>query len=83
MYPVNPNMLIQMIRGGTNPQQLLMQILEGQAGSNPMMANLLSLAKKGDSQGIEQIARNIFAQKGLDYDSEFNALMQLLGKGGK
>ena len=83
MYPVNPNMLIQMIRNGTNPQQLLIQILEGQAGSNPMSANLLSLAKKGDAQGIEQIARNIFAQKGLDYDTEFNALIQLLGKGGK
>lgn len=83
MYPVNPNMLIQMIRNGTNPQQLLMQILEGQASSNPMSANLLSLAKKGDAQGIEQIARNIFAQKGLDYDTEFNALIQLLGKGGK
>jgi hypothetical protein len=48
-----------------------------------MSANLLSLAKKGDAQGLEQIARNIFAQKGLDYDTEFNALIQLLGKDGK
>lgn len=83
MYPVNPNMLIQMIKNGQNPQQLLMSILEGQAGSNPMSANLLSLAKKGDKDSLEQIARNIFAQRGLDYDTEFNALMQLLGKSAK
>ena len=48
-----------------------------------MSANLLTLAKKGDKDGLEQIARNIFAQKGLDYDAEFNALMQLLGKSDK
>lgn len=28
-YPVNPIMLIQMIKSGQNPQQLLMSILEG------------------------------------------------------
>ena len=63
MYPVNPQVLIQLIKSGRNPEQLLMQILEGQAGSNPMSANLLNLARKGDTQQIEQIARNIFAQR--------------------
>jgi hypothetical protein len=28
-YPVNPLMLIQMMKTGQNPQQLLMSILEG------------------------------------------------------
>lgn len=80
MYPVNPQVLIQLIKSGRNPEQLLMQILEGQAGSNPMSANLLDLARKGDSQAIEQIARNIFAQRGLDFDKEFIALKNLLGR---
>ena len=80
MYPVDPMRLIQMIKSGSNPQQLLMSVLEGQAGSNPMSATLLELAKKGDSQAIEQIARNIFAQRGLDFDKEFNALKNLLGR---
>ena len=31
MYPVNPNVLIQMIRQGKNPQQLLLSILQGEA----------------------------------------------------
>ena len=80
MYPVNPQVLIQMIKSGRNPEQLLMQILEGQAGSNPMSANLLNLARKGDTQQIEQIARNIFAQRGLDFDKEFIALKNILGR---
>jgi len=67
-----------MIKSGRNPQQLLISVLEGQAGSNPMSANLLALAKQGDSSAIEQIARNIFAQRGLDFDKEFNALKELL-----
>ena len=82
MYPVNPNYLIQLIKQGQNPQQLLMSILEGQAGSNPMSANLLALAKQGNTKEIEKIARNIFSQRGLDYDTEFNALLNLL-RGGR
>ena len=79
MYQVDPMKLIQMIKQGQNPQQLILSILEGQAASNPMSANLLSLAKNKDTNAIEQIARNIFAQRGLDFDTEFNALKQLLG----
>jgi hypothetical protein len=80
MYPVDPMQLIQMIKQGQNPEQLLLSILEGQAGSNPMSANLLSLAKNKDAKGLEQIARNIFAQRGLDFDTEFNALKQMLNQ---
>lgn len=79
MYQVNPMQLIQMIHEGKNPQQLMMSILEGQFSSTPLGANLLSLAKKNDTKGIEQIARNIFQSRGLDYDKEFNALKQTLG----
>lgn len=79
MYQVDPMKLIQMIKQGQNPQQLILSVLEGQAASNPMSANLLSLAKNKDTNAIEQIARNIFAQRGLDFDAEFNALKQLLG----
>jgi len=44
-YQVNPLMLIQMIKSGQNPQQLLMSILEGQANDNPVSSNLLDLVK--------------------------------------
>lgn len=79
MYQVNPAQLIQMIKQGKNPQQLLLSILEGQAKSNPMSANLLELAKKGDSASIEQIARNLCSAKGIDFDKEFSSFKQNLG----
>ena len=79
MYQVNPNQLIQMIKNGKNPQQLLMSILEGQAGNNPMGANLLNLAKGNKTAEIEKIARNIARQKGIDFDKEFEAFKNMLG----
>ena len=79
MYDVNPMQLIQMIRQGRNPQQLLMSILEGSASSNPMSANLLALAKNNDGRAIEQFARNFFQSQGLDFDKEFNAFRKQMG----
>ena len=71
--------LLSMIKQGQNPQQLTMYILEQRMGSTPMGANLLSLAKQNRKSDIEQIARNIFQSKGLDYDKEFNAFKQKYG----
>ena len=79
MYDVNPIQLIQMIRQGRNPQQLLMSILEGEAKNNPMSANLLALAQRNDGRAIEQFARNFFESLGLDFDKEFNAFKQQMG----
>ena len=79
MYPVNPLMLIQMMKSGQNPQQLLMSILEGQAGTNPISANLLDMVKENRKGDIEQFARNYFASNGLDFDREFNAFKKTYG----
>ena len=79
MYPVNPLMLIQMMKSGQNPQQLLMSILEGQAGTNPISANLLDMVKENRKGDIEQFARNYFASNGMDFDKEFNAFKQTYG----
>lgn len=80
MYNVNPMALIQMIKGGQNPQQLLMSILEqGPAAQNPMFSNILSLAKNGKGNEIETIARNMAKEKGMDFDKEFNAFKQMFG----
>jgi hypothetical protein len=56
-----------------------MSILEGDAGNNPMSANLLALAKNNDKRGIEQFARNFFQSQGMDFDKEFMAFRQSLG----
>ena len=45
MYPVDPKMLIQMIKQGQNPQQLMIAILQGQAYHTVTIA---METKKGD-----------------------------------
>lgn len=79
MYNVNPLELIQMIKNGKNPEQLMIKVLEDNAASTPIGENLLILAKEGRTQEIEQVARNIFASKGLDFDKEFKAFKNQFG----
>jgi hypothetical protein len=40
--------------------------------NNPILNNVMSMAKNGDMQGVENFARNICKQRGLDFDKEFN-----------
>lgn len=77
-----PNSLmqfIQMMRSGGNPQQMIIQMLQQSAGNSPIGQNLITMAKNNDGKGIEQIARNLCAQRGLDFDKEFAAFRQQLG----
>ena len=77
---VNPIQLIQMIQQGANPEQLMLFMLEQQALSgNPLLSNLVSLAKEGKGKDIEQIARNIVNEKGLDFDIEFSKFKKQFG----
>ena len=72
MYNVNPMDLIMQIRQGKNPQQLMLSILESGASANPVMANLLTMAKDGRTADIEAFARNVAKEKGIDFDKEFS-----------
>ena len=65
--------LLQAIRNGANPQQLVMSVLEGQMASTPMGKNLLQLVKENKTSEIEKIARNICEQNGIDFDKEFSS----------
>ena len=71
--------LLQAIRNGANPQQLVMGVLEGQMASTPMGKNLLQLVKENRTSEIERIVRNICAEKGIDFDKEFASFKQSLG----
>ena len=70
---------MQMVRSGGNPQQMMMNMLQQQANSSPIGQNLLKMAQNNDGKGIEQVARNLCAQRGLDFDTEFAAFKRQLG----
>ena len=68
---ISPFQLIQMIKSGQNPQQLVMSILQQQSQKNPILNNAMNLAQGGNAQGLKMLARNLAAQRGLDFDTEF------------
>lgn len=76
---LNPMKVIQQIKKGQNPQQIMIQYMENKLGDTPMGANLLELAKNNRTADIETIARNLLKQRGLDFDTEFTAFKQMLG----
>lgn len=71
---------MQMLQGMRNPQQLLQQIVgNNSVMSNPMARNAMQMAQKGDSKGIEQMARNLCKEKGIDPDDVFNQIKSRFG----
>lgn len=71
--------IIQLMRAGKNPEQFFMNMIQNSLGGTPMGQNLLNLAQNHDSISMEKIARNLCAQKGLDFEKEFTAFKQNLG----
>lgn len=70
---INPMQLLQALN--TNPQQFVKQTL----GNNPMANNLMNLISNKDAKGLEQMARNMAKEKGVDADKLFNTYKQKLG----
>ena len=47
-------------------------IVKSMAGNNPIFNNLIDMADKGDNQGVENFARNLLKERGLDLDKELS-----------
>ena len=75
----NPMQIIMAIKNGQNPQQIVMNILQERMSQTPMGQNLIALAQNNQTAQIEQIARNICNQRGIDFDKEFNSFKDSLG----
>ena len=64
---------IQLMKAMRNPQEFMNQIMGNQQMmNNPMIQNTVKMAQKGDMKGIEQMARNLCKEKGLNADEIFN-----------
>ncbi len=68
----------QLKNSGNNPQEFLITQL-GNSNNNPAISQLIKMAKEGNNEGIENFARDVFKQKGLDFDKEFSNFMNKLG----
>ena len=75
---MNPVQFVKMMRGG-NPQKVVMDMMREQAGNNPVVRNAVQMAEKGDSEGIEKLARNLCKEQGIDADEMVNKIKSQFG----
>ena len=69
----NPINMIKAMMGKMSPKDMAISMLKN--NSNPMLSNLIDMANKGDTKGIEEFARNICKEKGIDFDKDFTDFM--------
>ena len=73
----NPLQFVQIMR---NPQMFLQQAMQNnQIMQNPMARNAIEMMQKGDSQGLEKMARNLCREKGMDPDEVLKQVKQQFG----
>ncbi len=76
---MNPMQLMQMIRNGGNPQQTIINIMKKQSGNSPVINNAINMMEKGDSAGLEKLARNLCKEKGINPDDMLSQVKNQFG----
>lgn len=69
----NPMQIMNMLNSVKNPKETVINMIK--SNNNPMIKNLVEMAEKGDNEGIEKFARNMFKEQGRDFDSEIKQFM--------
>ena len=70
---MNPLNMIKGMMGNMNPKNIAINMLKN--NTNPVFSNLIDMANKGDSKGIEEFDRNICNEKNIDFDKQFGEFM--------
>ena len=75
---MNPINIFQMMKAG--PQQFIQQMMgNNQIMSNPIIKNALGMVQSGNMKGVEELARNLCKEKGLNADDVFNQIKSGFG----
>ena len=69
----NPMQMMNLLKGVKSPKDAVINMIK--SNNNPMIKNLVEMAEKGDNEGIEKFARNMFKEQGRDFDSEIKQFM--------
>ena len=71
---------LQFVQATRNPQTFLQQIMNNnQVNQNPMARNTLDMIQKGDSKGLEELARNLCAEKGIKPEDALKQIKSYFG----
>lgn len=69
----SPIEMIKLFLGqNKKPEELLQKMVND---NNPILNNLINMARSGDSKGVENFARNLYKDQGRDFDKEFSEFM--------
>lgn len=73
----NMGMLMQAMR---NPQAFLQQAMQNsKINQNPIARNTLEMMQNGDSKGLENLARNLCAEKGIKPEDALKQIKSQFG----
>lgn len=70
----NPLNFVQAMR---NPQKFMQQAMnDSQLMQNPIARNACGMMQRGDSKGLEELARNLCAERGIKPEDALNQIKQ-------
>ena len=72
------NPLMNIIQAFQNPQALIQNMMQNQQIMNSPLGNAVNAARKGDQKTLEEIARNMCKEKGINPDDAFNQVKQMM-----
>lgn len=75
---INPMQFMQLMQC-RNPQQAVMNVLNQQSRNNPILKNVFDMVQNGDSKGIEEMARNLAKEKGINADEAVQQIRKQFG----
>ena len=65
---------MEFMKGIKNPKQFVMNMLK--QNQNPMAMQLMQMVNNGNTNQIEQFARNVCKERGMDFDKSFTEFMK-------
>ena len=66
----NPLQFMSMLKSIKNPKEAVISMVK--SNNNPMVKKLVEMAEKGNTEGVENFARNFLKEQGRDFDKEFS-----------
>lgn len=73
----NLEMIAQLMKG-RDPREAAMQLIQSQKINDPNINQLVEYAKANQTDNFVNLATQLFKQRGLDLNQEFESFMKLL-----
>ena len=71
---INPMMVMAMLQQ-SNPRDVVMQIANNQYANDPFVQNLVQMAERGDTQGLQKVVGGMLGAQGKNFSAEMQNLL--------